>query len=310
MGLALVPRLFTEDKIKLAGTIGIYAIIALSLVVLTGWAGQVSLGQMGFVGVAGAVSGTLANRWHWDIALILLVAGAVGASTTVIIGLPTLRARLAFAVMTLAFSLATTFYFLNVGYSPVKSWVPNGPVERTRAGSVLGQSETAYYTLVLVVLGICLFMVRSLRESRIGRVLIGVRDNEQPRRRIRSAAAALISPLRPRASWQASRVGSSSCSGALGATSFSPAEGLAVFSMVVVGGLGSIGERSWRVLREGPAVLPHPARVGDPLDGRRLLLILLLMPGGLGAAIGGARRHPALHARARTSASPACLPTR
>ena len=294
IGLALVPRLFTEDKIKLAGTIGIYAIIALSLVVLTGWAGQVSLGQMGFVGVAGAVSGTLANRWHWDIALILLVAGAVGAITTVLIGLPTLRAHgLAFAVMTLAFSLATTFYFLNVGYSPVKSWVPNGPVERT---NVLGlfsvKSETAYYTLVLVVLGICLFMVRSLRASRIGRVLIGVRDNERAAQAYSIGSRGALILAFATSGFLAGVAGGLFVlqQRALDATSFSPAEGLAVFSMVVVGGLGSIGgailgafyvkglqyfltQPEWAILSTG---------VG-------LLLILLLMPGGLGAALGDAR---------------------
>ena len=97
--LALIPFVVSAVHVKLVGTIGIFAIVGLSLVVLTGWAGQVSLGQMAFVGVAGAVAGTLATRWHWDIALILLAAGATGAVTTVVVGLPTLRARgLAFAV--------------------------------------------------------------------------------------------------------------------------------------------------------------------------------------------------------------------
>ena len=179
--LALVPLLFAEDKIKLAGTIGIYAIIGLSLVVLTGWAGQVSLGQMGFVGFSGAIAGTLAVRWHWDTALILVVSGLVGAITTIIVGLPTLRARgLAFAVMTLAFSLANTYYFLNTGYSPIKSWVPTDAVPRTHVFGVISiDTETRFYVFVLIVLALCIFMMRSLRASRIGRVLIGVRDNEK-----------------------------------------------------------------------------------------------------------------------------------
>ncbi len=91
LGLVLIPFVFSDVHVKLIGTIGIFAIVGLSLVVLTGWAGQVSLGQMAFVGVAGAVAGTLATRWHWDIALILPVAGAVGAITTVLVGAATLR---------------------------------------------------------------------------------------------------------------------------------------------------------------------------------------------------------------------------
>ena len=57
MWLALValPLVLPESRINLAGLIVIFAIIGLSLVVFTGWAGQVSLGQMAFVGIGAAV---------------------------------------------------------------------------------------------------------------------------------------------------------------------------------------------------------------------------------------------------------------
>src|SRR6185437_15990019 len=116
-------------------------------------------------------------------ALILLAAGATGAITTVVVGLPTLRARgLAFAVATLAFSLITSSYLLNSGYSPLRSWVPNGSVAvpRTHVLGVISVSgERGFYVLVVVVFALCLWLVRGLRSSRIGRVLIGVRDNER-----------------------------------------------------------------------------------------------------------------------------------
>ena len=145
-----------EDRVKLAGTIGVFAIIGLSLVVLTGWAGQVSLGQMGFVGIAGAIAGTLTTRYHWDIGLVLLASGAAGAVMTVVVGIPTLRARgLAFAVATLAFSLAASSYFLNSGYSPVKSWVPQSSVARTHVLGVLAvDTEVRFYALVVIVLAL------------------------------------------------------------------------------------------------------------------------------------------------------------
>jgi branched-chain amino acid transport system permease protein len=294
LGLVLVPVLLDETQVKLAGTIGIYAIIGLSLVVLTGWAGQVSLGQMGFVGLSGAVAGTLANRWHWDIALIMLVAGTVGAVLTVVIGLPTLRARgLAFAVMTLAFSLATTFYFLNVGYSPIKSWVPNGAVERT---NVLGlfsvQGETAFYTLVVVVLAISVFMVRSLRASRIGRVLIGVRDNERAAQAYAIGSRGALIMAFATSGFLAGMAGGLFVlqQRALDATNFSPTEGLRVFSMVVVGGLGSIGGAILgAVYVKGlQYFLTNPA-YAILSTGAGMLLVLLLLPGGLGAAVGDTR---------------------
>ncbi len=55
-----------------------YGVIALSLVVLTGWAGEISLGQMAFVAVGAAVGGSITARFGWDLALGLLGAGLVG----------------------------------------------------------------------------------------------------------------------------------------------------------------------------------------------------------------------------------------
>ena len=292
--LALVPLVLSEPRIKLAGTVGIYAIIGLSLVVLTGWAGQVSLGQMAFVGISGAVAGTLATRWHWDIALILLVAGATGAITTMIVGIPTLRVRgLAFAVITLAFSLATSLYFLNTGYSPLKSWVPNGEIPRTHIlGIISVDTETKFYVLILVMLGLCMVMVRGLRNSRIGRVLIGVRDNERAAEAYAIGARSTLVMAFGVSGFLAGIAGALFIlqQRALDADNFNPAESLRVFSMVVVGGLGSIGGSILgAVWVKGVQFFLTQPEWALLSTGAGLLLILLLMPGGLGAAVGDAR---------------------
>ena len=78
--------------------------IALSLTVLTGWAGQVSLGQFGLV----AVGAVMAAHLGTSVPLVLLMpfAGAVTAVIAVLVGLPALRVRgLYLAVSTLAFAL-------------------------------------------------------------------------------------------------------------------------------------------------------------------------------------------------------------
>jgi branched-chain amino acid transport system permease protein len=294
VGICLIPIFLPVDKVKLAGTIGIYAIIGLSLVVLTGWAGQVSLGQMGFVGLSGAVAGTLATRWHWDIALILLVSGIVGAIATIIVGVPTLRARgLAFAVMTLAFSLAMTFFFLNVGYSPIKSWVPSGEVPRTHVlGLFSVESETSYYILVVIILALCIFMMRSLRASRIGRVFIGVRDNERVAQAYAIGARGTLVMAFAVSGFLAGIAGGLFVlqQRALDAADFAPSEGLRVFSMVVVGGLGSIGGAILGALYvKGLQYFLTQPEWAILSTGIGLLLILMLMPGGLGAAVGDLR---------------------
>jgi branched-chain amino acid transport system permease protein len=296
LGLVLIPVLFSENRVRLSATIAIYAIIGLSLVVLTGWAGQVSLGQMAFVGVAGAFAGSLATRWHWDTSLIIIAAGLMGALTTIVVGLPTLRVRgLAFAVMTLAFALVCSDYLLNEGYSPVKEWLPNGRIPRTDLFGVIDMaSDTRFYWLSVVMLVIALLGVRGLRKTRTGRVLIGVRDNE------RAAEAYAIGA---RSSLVLAFGVSGFLAGIGGAlfvlqqqaidhASFVPAEGLKIFSMVVVGGLGSM---AGCVLGATFVYGTQWFLTGKLADwsflstGIGLLLVLMLLPGGLGAAVGDAR---------------------
>jgi branched-chain amino acid transport system permease protein len=293
-GLVAIPLLLPEDKVKLAGTIGIYAIIGLSLVVLTGWAGQVSLGQMGFVGIAGAIAGSLATRWHWDMGLVLLAAGGVGALATMIVGIPTLRARgLAFAVVTLAFSLAASRYLLNSGYSPIKSFVPSGTVTRTHVlGLFRVDTETRYYVLVLMVLAVSILMVRSLRNSRVGRVLIGVRDNERAAQALSVGARGTLMVAFATSGFLSGVAGGLFVlqQRSLDSVSFDPGESLRVFSMAVVGGLGSIGGAVLGALYvKGIQYYLTQPQWAFLSTGFGLLLVLLLMPGGLGAAFGDVR---------------------
>jgi branched-chain amino acid transport system permease protein len=279
--------------VELATDIAIYALIGLSLVVLTGWAGQVSLGQMAFVGFGSALAATMVSRWHVDAGFVLLASGALGALLAVIVGMPTLRARgLAFAVITLAFALATSDYLLNLGYSPFQQWLPQSYFNRTDLFGVLPLgTDTEFYAFTLVVLGLALVAVRGLRASRTGRVLIGVRDNE------RGAEAYAI---RARNALMLAFAISGFLAGVAGALfvlqqqllvgqTFTPDVSLRIFAMVVVGGLGSA---SGAVLG---ATFVYGVQYFLPFEyaflatGAGLLLVLLLVPGGLGALFGDAR---------------------
>jgi branched-chain amino acid transport system permease protein len=293
VGLALIPIILPGNRVQLVTVIAIYAMIGVSLVVLTGWGGQVSLGQMAFVGWGSALAGTMATRWHVDAGLILLACGALGALLMVLVGMPTLRARgLAFAVITLAFALATSDYLLNTGYSPFRKWLPTDVVDRTRVFGVIPiGTDTQFYILTLVVLAFALWAVRGLRASRTGRVIIGVRDNER---------ASEAYAIRARSALLLAFSISGFISGVAGALfvlqqqllvsqSFTPDASLRIFAMVVVGGLGSI---SGSVLG---AVFVYGVQYFLPVEyaflatGAGLLLVLLLVPGGLGALFGDAR---------------------
>jgi branched-chain amino acid transport system permease protein len=65
--LVAIPILLRTDQVIKVTAIFIYGIIGLSLVVLTGWAGQISLGQVGFVAIGAAVSAKCTEAWGVDL---------------------------------------------------------------------------------------------------------------------------------------------------------------------------------------------------------------------------------------------------
>ncbi len=117
LAVLVLPHLLSTSNSLRASSVVIYAIIVMSLVVLTGWAGQMSLGQMGFVLVGAAVGAKLTTTWQVDILLTLLACGLVGGLVAVLVGLPALRLRgLQLAVVTLGFGVAVSSYFVNPDY--------------------------------------------------------------------------------------------------------------------------------------------------------------------------------------------------
>src|SRR6202012_5750577 len=98
-----VPLACSPSTIRVFSITVIYAIVAVSLVVLVGWSGQVSLGEYAFVGLGGILVGDLMTHWNLDFFVCLVAAGAAGGMLAVVVGLPALRIRgLFLAVTTLA----------------------------------------------------------------------------------------------------------------------------------------------------------------------------------------------------------------
>ncbi|MEL7206818.1 MAG: ABC transporter permease, partial [Actinomycetota bacterium] len=174
--LALPHGLDAGDSLLVSATL-IFGIIGLSLLVLTGWAGQVSLGQMGFVGLGAALGGVATGDWGLDLSIALVVCGLAGALVAVLVGLPALRlSGLLLAVTTLAFGLSMSTYFLNRRFF---DWIPTGRIERPPLfGRIDYDSPTGIYYVILAVLVLLVVAVQGIRRSRAGRVMIAVRENE------------------------------------------------------------------------------------------------------------------------------------
>jgi branched-chain amino acid transport system permease protein len=276
-----------ESRTNLMGVILVFAMLAVSLVVLTGWAGQVSLGQVGFLGIGAAVGGAVSSRLGWDVLAAIAVAGVVGALVAVVLGLPALRVRgLMLAVITLAFAHAVSLWLLN--QTVMSSWLPRGRIERKPLlGLIPIKSETQYYYFTLVCLVLVLLMCKAVRSSRLGRTIIGVRENE------RGAQAYGINVVRAKLTAFALSGFIAAVAGAifvhhqqaLGINPYATEESLAVFTMVVIGGLGSLpGALVGAAYVEGARYF-LPPELSFFVGGVGLLLVLMVLPGGLGSLL-------------------------
>lgn len=281
----------------------LFALCATSVTVLTGWAGQLSLGQMAFAGLGALGAAALARGvavdigWHdarflrgtlppvpfWA-AVPLGAALACGAAT--LVGLGALRVRgLLLAASTLAFAIAAQTYLfprpiLSLGRSTVRfPREPIGPLDIT-------QRNRGYYYLALAVLVVVLVALARLRGSGVGRTILGVRENEL------AAAALTVSPARAKLTAFAVSGFIAGLGGALlgglvvtigyGERFFRVTDSLALVAMAVIGGLGSLGGAvAGAVWVVGlPAFWPGNDLVPLFTSSIGLLLILLYLPGG------------------------------
>ncbi len=293
-GMALVVAVFVTvpfwlewigggvDDLRKAAAVAVFALVALSVIVLTGWAGQVSLGQMAFAGFGGAVGAVAASEWGLDMALVLLVSGIIGSLIAVLVGLPALRLRgLFLSVVTLAFALAASAYLLNPKYV---DWIPKNRFDRPSLFVAIDlSSDRPMYWTTLAVLGLALLAVQGIRRSRSGRVLLAQRENE------RAAQAYGINIVR-------TKLGAFALSGFLAALAgslltmlqqqfspllFAPETNFVVFTSAVVGGLGSLAGAvlGSLFLQGGSWYLPAQWQLLPSAMG--VLIVLMVIPGGL-----------------------------
>jgi len=239
-----VPFVLDAFRRNIISVVVIYAIVCVSLVILTGWAGQISLGQFGFVGIGAATAGGMAVHVHADFFVCLVVAGLVGAAAAVVIGLPALRIQgLYLAVTTLAFAIAVQVYVLSPEYG---RWLLPKRSEGVRRPLLYGRFDLAndrtFYWMALVVLALAVLSARALRNSRTGRVLIASRDN------VRGAQSFGVSIPRARLTafavsgfWAALAGGLFAFhQGALDGQAYDPRYSLLMLTAVVIGGLTSL----------------------------------------------------------------------
>jgi branched-chain amino acid transport system permease protein len=292
IGLVFVPLTLSPSTVTTLSFALVWGLVAMSLVVLTGWGGNISLGQFGIVGIGAMAAGNLLTRWNVDLFVAMAVSMVVGATVAVAIGLPALRIRgLYLAVTTIAFAVALDSYFLNPVNFP--DFVPSTTFPPVLWKRWDMDSQWVRYEFCLGIVGLAALVVRAIRRSRAGRVMIGTRDNE------RAADALAVPTTRVKLQTFVFSGALAGLAGALyvlvltpvgaGQGTFPPGASIEVFSYAVIGGLGSVagamsGVFFFRILDfllakqfsgEVVTILRYS------LSGAGLLLILYFLPGGL-----------------------------
>ena len=291
---ALAPLVLSTGRTYLLSQICIYAVIALSMTVLTGWAGQVSLGQFGLVAVGALLAAHLGTRL--PLVVLLPLAGVVTAVVAVLIGLPALRVRgLYLAVSTLAFNLwfmgsvlGTTCWDVPLVHRRLCTGLPNPQSTLLARPSLFGLSlgsERAFAWFSLGILVLSLLMVRLWRDRGVARRLMAVRDNETgagamgiPLARTKLLAFALSGFIAGYAG-----VCLAFATERISTATFDPTYSVLVVSMVVIGGLGDIdGAVLGAIYLVGlPAMFGTTSTIQFLTSGLGLLVFILYLPGGL-----------------------------
>jgi branched-chain amino acid transport system permease protein len=157
---------------------GIFAILALSLNLLLGYTGQLSLGHAAFFGIGAYTSALLTLKLDWSFWLALPSAAAAAGLAGWAIGRLALKLRGAYFVL-VTISFAGVISLVSINWMELT----NGPlglpgVPAPELGAWSFRTKRAYYYLVLGAAALSYLVCHRIVRSRIGRALIALRENE------------------------------------------------------------------------------------------------------------------------------------
>jgi branched-chain amino acid transport system permease protein len=228
----------------------VYALAALGLNLLTGYAGQISLGTGGFMAVGAFTTYKLTTAFpELDIVLALFIAGVVTALVGVLFGFPSLRIKgfyLAVATLAAQFFLLWLLNKLPWFYNYSASGVISAP-PRALFGRVLvtgaEADPRAKYLFVLSLVVVLALVVKNLVRGRVGRSWMAIRDMDI------AAEIIGIRPLRTKllafaiSSFYIGIAGALWAfiyTGAVDSSAFEIGRSFDILFMIIIGGLGSI----------------------------------------------------------------------
>jgi branched-chain amino acid transport system permease protein len=296
IALAFAPIVLSSYYQELVLKIMIYAIFALSLELLAGTTGLVSLGHAAFFGIGAYVTALAAPQYEPGSLLVLLpLAMLAAAGYAVVVGALSLRTREVYFIMvTLAFAQMAYFVFHDtpIGGGSDGMYLMMRPVLAIGGTTLIDLEQPRHiYFLALGLLVLCYAFLALLLRSRFGHALVGIRINEQRMRAAgyqtyfyKLAAFVVACALAGMAGFLFA-----SKNGVVNPELLSWHESGAVLMMIILGGLGSlrgavIGAAAFVLLKEfyeSEALFGHLAERWQLTLGLTMIAFVALMPKGL-----------------------------
>src|SRR5919109_1229311 len=178
VALLVLPHVVDNYVIYIGARLFVYILVALGLNLLTGYAGQVSLGHAAFYALGAYTAAILAESLHWPFMICVLAAALFTALVGYVLGLPCLRlSGLYLAMATLGFTLIVQEMLLQLAAITHGSEGMSVPT-----ASILGfalDSDYRKYSLLLGVTTAMLILARNLVRGRTGRAFLAIRENER-----------------------------------------------------------------------------------------------------------------------------------
>jgi branched-chain amino acid transport system permease protein len=272
-------------QLHLATLIGAYWVLIAGLNLVTGFSGQLSVGHVGLLAIGAYAFAIVAGKLGMSPLLAIAVAGAMGGSCGLLLGLPALRLPdFYFAMATLAFGLMVTEFVLaqeHLTGGGIGIAVPGFPAPF--------DTPRGTYWLVLIFAAIATFLTWNVARLMWGRALISIRDS------VVTARAVGVPVYRAKLTVFVFSGVSAGVGGALFASlqgyitpdTFVFDLGMFFFVSIIIGGRGSIlGPFIGTVVLTALPELASPlAKLGTFFYGLLLLAVVLLVPEGMGASV-------------------------
>jgi branched-chain amino acid transport system permease protein len=287
-----LPFLLSDYNISLAAQVGIFFIAVLGLNILTGYAGQISIGHGAFMAIGGYTTAVMSRDHHTNLVVTMLMAFAICFVLGFILGLPALRLSGVYLAL-LTFALAVSIPVLPLQYTTFLGGT--GGVQSSTT-----VSNTWVYTAAWSASAILFVLAWLILRGRVGRAFRAVRDSE-----IAAVASGIELPVYKTLAFgiSAAYAGVAGSLFVLAANGFAqPSEFAVELSLLLlvgaaVAGLGSL----WGILAGAafvgllPQVSSSVPVIGtshgrDVVFGAAVILIMLVLPGGFAGLLARLRR--------------------